>query len=476
MSYVIANNYSPLNSYNYHNKPAWSSALDWLSTPCRRALGGRNIYLAAQTYEDKMSTAGRITTLFFSILIFPIALVSATSFALKLATLPWVWEKKTVKEQSRQTWKTIEQFNAAFDQRNYDQALDKLRKRPGLEARIDINKKLFKIINVKINEGEPWHAIKKLLPLLSSQDAIALINHAVKTRLSSESASNKLTLDGSMLIGLVEGSLAATGFKSVEACYMRLLTDALRIDVNNDLILNTIKMDLADSIIKKITHLRIANAKDEIGRILAGTQETTTRYKIFDTEQKYYHLYLMFNNKESMQQIHNELQAIRAMRHLESETTTALKGHISKGSGVQTKWNLLSEEMKSYHDKAVALNQSARPCDQQYLQKMLQIDNDSVSCISKCLQATTVEEIESYVGVAQSSIADLPKDLEEMLKEESPSLFKSDLENLLITLRLKRTEAMVVMGSGVRNCLLKEALMPFLTEWQKNALSESSSQ
>ena len=99
----MGENYSVLNNYSYKDKSFFISFLDLLSTPCRRILGGRSVSILSQTYDSKMSGTLKITVLFFSVLIFPVGIVSVASFAIKLATLPWFWEGKIVKDQTRIT-------------------------------------------------------------------------------------------------------------------------------------------------------------------------------------------------------------------------------------------------------------------------------------------------------------------------------------------------------------------------------------
>lgn len=143
MSYSIEDNYSVLNNYNYKDKSSLYSSLDWLSTPCRRVLGGRNVSVLSQTYENKMSGANKVATVFFSVLIFPVAIVSIASLLIKMATVPWFWEKKKVKVQSQQTWNIINQFKKAFQNSDYDQAIQIFNQRSEVGKRSDIYDDLF---------------------------------------------------------------------------------------------------------------------------------------------------------------------------------------------------------------------------------------------------------------------------------------------------------------------------------------------
>jgi hypothetical protein len=93
MTFLDAN-YSYLNNYNYDGKSFLNSALDWLSTPSRVVLGGKNVCVYSQTYEEEVSTCRKIATLFLSIIILPVATVSICCLILKLSKFPWTWEKK----------------------------------------------------------------------------------------------------------------------------------------------------------------------------------------------------------------------------------------------------------------------------------------------------------------------------------------------------------------------------------------------
>src|ERR1700722_4679983 len=107
---LISDNYSVFNNYNYENKHFIISCLDCFSTPLRRVFGGRNICVLSQTYMNEMSTGRKVATVFFSVLIFPVAIISIASLLIKVGTFPFVWEKKKVKVQTQETWNIINQF------------------------------------------------------------------------------------------------------------------------------------------------------------------------------------------------------------------------------------------------------------------------------------------------------------------------------------------------------------------------------
>jgi hypothetical protein len=141
--------YSPLNNYTYREKPFLCSFLDWLSTPCRRILGGRNACILSLTHHNEMSTAGKVATIFFSVLIFPITGVTIGSFIvgvpiaslmIKLATFPWIWEKKKVEVQDKQTEELIIiLLENAYKQQNSETFTQILDNQPELAKRDDVS-------------------------------------------------------------------------------------------------------------------------------------------------------------------------------------------------------------------------------------------------------------------------------------------------------------------------------------------------
>lgn len=154
--------FSIFNSYDYKNKSFALAALDKLSTPCRLAFGGKKVYVLSQTSKET-STSARVAAVFFSVLIFPIAVISISSLVIKAATLPWIWQKKNVKNQSKQAEEMIKQFNATG---TYDKAIEILMKSPEIGKNPDVYENFSNIVKTKINENCSFEDICEALPFL----------------------------------------------------------------------------------------------------------------------------------------------------------------------------------------------------------------------------------------------------------------------------------------------------------------------
>lgn len=282
MSYSIADNYSVLNCYQYKNKSAALSALDWLSSPLRGVLGGRNVSVLSETYQKQMTTAKKISTVFFAVLIFPIAIISIACLLIKLATCPCVWEKKKIQVQSQQTWNIIHLFNNAFNAQNYDEAIRIYRTAPEIGERDDIDAMLFKTVNAKINAQAPWSELKELLQLLKPQDTIRLIDHAVKTRLDKENELATFVLSGQIVQNLITGSLPNATIETIEKCYKHLFANSLRISLSPHLTLTAMKLEIAHHLICALTQHKLQRAADVSDRGMANLQDSQLRMSLIE--------------------------------------------------------------------------------------------------------------------------------------------------------------------------------------------------
>lgn len=80
---------SVLNNYHYEKKSHFIAFLDGLSMPCRKILGGRNACFnenAAEMVDGKTSKIAKVALFVFSVVIFPVGIVSGISLAAKMAT------------------------------------------------------------------------------------------------------------------------------------------------------------------------------------------------------------------------------------------------------------------------------------------------------------------------------------------------------------------------------------------------------
>jgi len=222
-------------------------------------------YVISQCYEHPSSRCCRVTILFFSVLIFPVAAISVAALLAKGASLPSLWQKKIVTEQSETAFKTFEAFQKAFDERKLDQALEIYRQHPKIKGRskLKVDYKLFKIANWKINEGISWEKVPNYLSPLSTIDRIRLIDHAVKERLKRGTENSQWTLSSKQIEDLMRRSLGS--IETIADCWEHLtknslslkteernvITDALKIHLSLPLINQVFARKYTDSGLKK---------------------------------------------------------------------------------------------------------------------------------------------------------------------------------------------------------------------------------
>lgn len=237
----INSDYSVWNNYIYENKPEFFRFLDRLSTPFREIFGGRNVHVSSDTYCDGMSTCAKVA----SAIIFPIAIISAAFFLIKLATCPCDWEQKKVtaireraqKEQD-ETIKKITEFNNLYQDNKFDEASNIFLERGQIVYEPGVLENILSIIEDKINDHAPWEEIEELLSQLSHINvakAIDLIKLAVQKKIEWESTEgHPLLTDPITVWKFVEGSL--NGWSHfIERCYKQLYSETLQIDPDENI-------------------------------------------------------------------------------------------------------------------------------------------------------------------------------------------------------------------------------------------------
>ncbi len=448
MSYNIAGNYSVFNCYNYENKSSILSSLDWFSTPCRRILGGRDIDVLAQTYGDPMSTPMKVMTLFFSILISPVAIVSSAALLLKMASLPWKWEAKIVNEQSQQTWDVIREFQSAVKKSQFDQAIEKINARPDIVNRTDCYTDYFKAINQKINAGAPWEEVQPLLRRLSTPDAVELINHAIKLKLKSK------ILSGEEISQFVEGSLKYENVESYNECYKKILSDALLIDIS-DIVQTGIKMDLAYKVIETLKQINIRYAQDPLKKALVEAESTSWRFLIFNKEQNYGSLAVYLNHSESIQQICNEVDKMRRLEQLGLETLNQINSHRSTQNMTQEQWNLIRPEYVKFQNN---LNTLIDEGEKKYIQAVHELLTAFIQAVDSMWNPNP-PEIATLIQNIEAGYKKQTDTLKEVYKTEK---LTTQLDHLLGVLRVKRKGDLIILIEKMKQVLI-ESLTASLT-------------
>ena len=457
MSYSIADDYSAFNNYNYDKKPLFLSTLDWLSTPCRTVFGGRSVDILSQMYENKKSTLEKVKTLFYSILIFPIAFVSIASLVIKLATFPFIWEKKIVKAQSQQAWKVINEFNEAFKDKEFGKAIQSLIQRPEILDRTSIYDKLFHSLNQLINDSKPWEEIQTSFHFLKNDDALKLINHAVKVKLSDEFKNERYRLQAKDIEHFVQNALAHKSISNIQACFEILFSDALQVNVEEDYIQSAIKMDIADHLMKSLTRMRVSEAKTELERVSALAEETLLRYSIFQREQSFNNHFLILSDSENMPKISIAVQNLRLINKLGNDYLSKLEDISGKGiTNQQIYWNDIRSEFFNFQgslEKIAGFTQE----EKKYLETLNNIFANIIKFIDAIGKTTSEVEIESLVKEIMNNLNEQVENLHHLSQDtKKTTVFQTNAENLLSTLCFKLKADVFIFTEKMKALILNQ--------------------
>ncbi|PJD95559.1 MAG: hypothetical protein CK425_08580 [Parachlamydia sp.] len=421
-----SNKYSVLDSYydNKLNKPFLYSSFNLLSKPWRRVLGGIDVYIPSQTYESKMSTPKRVATVFFLVLVFPVGFASFTSLLIKFATLPWIWEKKKVRVLSQQSWNIIDQFNKACQNKESDQAVQSYVQRPEIGRRKDVYDNFFRAINWKINAHASWGDIQLGLSLLDTNDAVALINYAIKVKLEHEFKNNCLLVSGDSVTDFIQKSLKYNHWANIESCYEKILKGTLQININDDFILNAFKMDLADHLIRSMTQMRASKAHTELERLTVKSKEILLRYCLFDKKQNYCDFQFMFEDANRMRKIRAAVQNLRQANQIGSQSLKTFKTLPKDCCATQKQWDDIRAAYVEF--------QACLLGEKEYLKVLRTMLGTMTNFIDHIWKATSTAEIESLTADLASSVSKQAEFLQNLLN------LKKTNDTPLSYLRLKK--------------------------------------
>lgn len=421
MGASIENQYSPLNNYSYSGKSFLVSSLDCISAPCRWVFGGRNVDVLSQRQTGQTSIVVRVIIVAIAIWIAPrLAKVSLVCLAIKLATFPWVWEKNKIIVQSQQAKTRLEkiddaarQFNSAFVENEYRKASEILRKNPEIAKKYNIQKELFKIVNQQINDDVSWDEIQTLLPLLNLNDAIELINHTIRVRLSSEFFYHLTSRD---VIRFIENVLIGQNFEGFEACYKRLCSDVLQVDVSEDPVRNTVKMDIADRMIEHFITTKIS--RDRPGD--AQCAKIQLRQSLFKTGQNYIYYSIVLHSDELMRQVRATIANISGVNEIGGRCLDDLH-QLSN----QSDWRGICSEFRDFNIKFGELSRFANEEEKQYIQARKKWFEHILEFFNSLSSASSVREIEnlekSFSRQSEDILAEQTKSLANFLGNKQPS-------------------------------------------------------
>ena len=453
MSFSIENDYSVLNSYNYNDKLPLLDTLDELSTPCRRVWGGRNICVLSQSDEHLMSTGCRVVTLFFSILIFPIAVVSVASLALKCMMFPWLWEKEQVRVQSEMARNALHQFGNAFQAGQYDEAIDIVRQHPEIRFhRSEISDNLFTSINQRIDGEVSWEMLAEQLRLLDHNHAIELINEVIRTQLLDEFEENFYLTSADQVIDFVHDSLTDNEIEDIEACYERLLSDALQVDAHDHALLNIIKMDIGNGLIRSLIERKRVHAYGGLTQMGITHQETLFRQIMLNGAEEvnddYFPHYLLLNSENGMSQIEDLLQEIRDINQRELQWIEQINVLLK---GEETDFGLICRTLQN------DLNPFTASVDEK--------DQSCFRSVNQCFDLIIKLSDQIKTGCPEKTVAFFGKQLERNLSQQKGQLSnwgaqidglhcQTSLERVLAVLRLQKRVCLLGCTANMQTLLL----------------------
>lgn len=442
MGYDIGDNYSILNNYAYSHKNSFMGTLDWLSTPIRSILGGRNVSIVSQTCDQPTTTAGRVALVFFAILVAPVGIIATACLIIKAAAFAHIWEQRIVKEQSKAVWDVLNQFNSAMQKEKLDEALSILQRNPVLAKRSDISNALFRVINVKINQGAPWQAVQGVMQLLNSAEIIELINHAVKTRIANELKTKSYNMSSTHIAEFIQVALQGKGVDVLQECYQKVLLDALKVIDQKDSVEVSFKMCLAYDLLQLLETSRGARAYIEA---FAGfynlKMKVSQQYDYFIE-----HPAFMRQIAQALNNMRTAAESIaavvREMDKISAQSISAYDKCLAMRSVLETFCSQLRSNKYGCREDQIVLIQG-------WYQHML-CSIDGISHISK------VEDIEAFCEQLQEDNKAKKALCETLLVLEDPSC--NELEARLSVLRLKNRANLISFTLQISSKLLEHLL------------------
>lgn len=459
--------YSPLNNYHYNNKSSVMSCLDFFSTPARRVLGGRNVNVLTQAAENKMSTTRKVMVVFISVLIPAIALISMTALLLKLATMPWVWEKKRIQVQSDKAKGVIDQFDAVF-KKNSQEAIKLVTSHPHLAKRNDIYDKFWKSLEQSVNNHATWADLGPSLAILRPADAITMIKHAIGTQISYEFNSNSPVTTPQHVIDFIKKSLHRSA--DVLSCYEGLISGTLQIDSKEDLLFNAIRLDCADQIIKDYVRMRKSLTPTEFGTI--ACDELLLKNKLFKGGDGSYYRIVLLSHPAVMQNIHTTLEDIRTIRRLKEHCPAKVKALIANHNGnLKEQCAAIQAEFAHFEKSNNELLPHLNETEVGYLHSLQTSYNDRFACLHALIAAHEGSADISKVQVwakAQASEDEAQKKLLALSNDHEVTGKCKPEEEISRALRLKRKNELLMCVS-IMNPLLNTYLEQVIKNLSKHA-------
>lgn len=450
MSYPIIDAYSPLNSYKYPNKSSMLSALDWLSTPCRRVFGGRDICVLSQSYLAKMPTTRKVIVVIFSILIFPIIIISMASLMIKLATCPNIWEKKKIKNLTQQVWSDINKFDDAYNVGQLDCSIQIIKKTPELLKRSELYQKFYKIINVKINNEAQWDEVQNLLPFLRANDIIGLINWAVKLRLKSEFQNKEYLTNGHEIIDFVTHALNKANKNDIKQCYKKLLSDAFQMIANENILETVFKMNLADQIIVALLQISV-NSPENQHSLEKTLKEKALRRQIFKSGEQNTVLQLTFDSKQQMFKINEVIEEIRQIhRQLKPLVSKFNQLSAQEHPLTQGQLNTFRNQLATFQQRFNAITATPENNEDNYTESARELLESMIHLID----SLTSEQLKDAFEKFQLKFPQHEKNAQNVVHEANALLNNPWDQQLISLLKSKKRQCLYMVFEETQQSLL----------------------
>lgn len=245
-----------------------------------------------------------------------------------------------MKEQSKQTFDIIDDFHTAAIGQDMKKMVEILTESPAILQRNDEYEVTYNLIRDEINRSASWQEIEMLLPFMRPNDAIELVNQAVKLRLKVEYESSRLLMGPEDVKLFVSKTISGS---YITTCYKKLLSDALRLDSSEEMPLQLIKMDIADQLIRAISQRAMKRTNDRLESLQAQLNEAAMRRK-FNTVNCHF-----FGLPEDMKKMHDVLYWTREVTEIRIKCCeNRADNEISAHTEVQ---QLLCQMVASYGEK-----------------------------------------------------------------------------------------------------------------------------
>lgn len=457
---LVERDYSILHCYHYSGKSLLLRSLDVLSMPFRSVFGGRSVCILSQTTQESMSKMYRVAAICAVVVVCYMAPVwviagvgvSALSLFVKHIIALRANERNQVKVLSQELCGIINQFDDAIAGRRDDEVMHIFRGKPHIRRNTEHAHYFYTCIHRKINRGTAWVEIIGDLQLLAAHDAIRLINHAIRVRLADEFERNHHETAAHSIIELIEKTFSggSRGFQSIEACFKGVLSGALQVDVNEDILLSSIKMDIADQMIRSLVQAKKVHAQNRLASLRADIEEESIKSIIFKKEQNYLVYYLLFSTPER-EKVSKLVAEIRSIHHMGSQCLK--KWDLSTPQTKEESWQSNYQMFKAFREY---MDQVQCPFDEGeeiYIQSL----KKAMSIMIRLIEDVRWEPMRNVACSVRETEKCFDEQIERcrvLLEHAKKSVYQTGASRFIVTLHLRRQEELWVLTKKMKAFLI----------------------